>query len=244
MLTPRTPLLCGLLAASIALLAGCTSTPGIALPDPKNIPKEKWSDALLILDAMHIDGQRDMPRALTNAGIPTGDPNNYVGDYEVGSHAPVLFAQTAAWVPANLAKSPQEAAALVLQVMAQARDEVYPGPRSSLTITTGQYAPMDSRAFTDPGAILMHRPIPFTSAATSAPAFIKARQAYGPIYVHYPQYGLDGSKNDVPYLVSVARMSKALPDWVYIYYPGEKLRHYSPPARVFNKGEAMYFVEK
>lgn len=64
----------GLLAATIALLVGCSSTPKTAtvqLPDPQNVPKEKWSDAMHVLTAMNISGQRDVPLELATSGPTT-----------------------------------------------------------------------------------------------------------------------------------------------------------------------------
>ncbi|MFP6850066.1 MAG: hypothetical protein VCA57_15295 [Pseudomonas sp.] len=59
----------GLLAAAVALLVGCSSTPeatGVLL-EPKDVPKDKWSDAMHVLTAMGISGQRDVPLELSGA---------------------------------------------------------------------------------------------------------------------------------------------------------------------------------
>lgn len=48
----------------LVALVGCSSTPKVSLPEPKDIPREKWSDAMLVLEAMRIDGQRDIPREM------------------------------------------------------------------------------------------------------------------------------------------------------------------------------------
>lgn len=48
----------------LVALVGCSSTPRVTLPEPKNVPREKWSDAMLVLEAMRIDGQRDIPREM------------------------------------------------------------------------------------------------------------------------------------------------------------------------------------
>ena len=45
----------------LVALVGCSSTPKVTLPEPKDVPREKWSDAMLVLEAMRIDGQRDIP---------------------------------------------------------------------------------------------------------------------------------------------------------------------------------------
>lgn len=66
----------GLLALAVALAAGCASTPSqhtrqaqeqpmVQLQDPDQTPREKWSDAMVILRGdMGIEGQRDIPREL------------------------------------------------------------------------------------------------------------------------------------------------------------------------------------
>lgn len=48
----------------LVALVGCSSTPKVTLPEPKDVPREKWSDAMLVLEAMRIDGQRDIPREM------------------------------------------------------------------------------------------------------------------------------------------------------------------------------------
>ena len=66
----------GLLALAVAVAAGCASTPSqparqaqerpmVQLKDPDQTPREKWSDAMVILRGdMGIEGQRDIPREL------------------------------------------------------------------------------------------------------------------------------------------------------------------------------------
>ncbi|CAI8917334.1 hypothetical protein EMIT048CA2_30051 [Pseudomonas chlororaphis] len=49
----------------LVALFGCSSTPKVTLPEPKDVPREKWSDAMLVLEAMRIDGQRDIPLLIT-----------------------------------------------------------------------------------------------------------------------------------------------------------------------------------
>ena len=39
----------------LVALVGCSSTPKVTLPEPKDVPREKWSDAMLVLEAMRID---------------------------------------------------------------------------------------------------------------------------------------------------------------------------------------------
>lgn len=74
----------GLLAAAVALLVGCSGTPkvmAVQLPEPKDVPREKWSDAMHVLTAMNISGQRDVPLELSGVAGGAGS---------AGSSGPVL----------------------------------------------------------------------------------------------------------------------------------------------------------
>lgn len=53
----------------LAALVGCSSTTKVTLPEPKEVPREKWSDAMLVLEAMRIDGQRDIPREMVGSEV-------------------------------------------------------------------------------------------------------------------------------------------------------------------------------
>jgi len=55
------------LLGTMMTLAGCASEPLITydqLQDPKDTPKEQWSDALTYLEAMGVHGMRDIPKDL------------------------------------------------------------------------------------------------------------------------------------------------------------------------------------
>lgn len=269
----------GLLAAAIALLVGCSSSPkatSVQLPDPQNVPKEKWSDAMHVLAAMNISGQRDVPLELATSGPRTATPGtagSSVGDVAIaaggyasppsgvssnaalglgiglfllgGSSDPARTYQTAAWVPSTLASSPEEASALVLKMVEEARVKAFPSERSKLSPRVGQYPSNHGKAYGSPAALLKETPTPFTEAAIPAPNFITAaNQVYGPIFVLNGQYTIDGMKNDVTTVEAMTQMSKFLPDWFYMYHPGQKLRKNSVPARIINKGQSLYFVGK
>ena len=76
----------GLLAATVALLVGCSGTQGnrtVQLPDPNDVPREKWSDAMHVLTAMGISGQRDVPIELAGAvdrASPASGSGTVLGD--------------------------------------------------------------------------------------------------------------------------------------------------------------------
>lgn len=76
----------GLLVAKVALLVGCSGTQGdrtVQLPEPKDVLREKWSDAMYVLTAMGISGQRDVPIELAAAvggASPAGSSDTVLGD--------------------------------------------------------------------------------------------------------------------------------------------------------------------
>lgn len=250
----------GLLVAVISIIVGCSST-AVQLPDPKDVPKEKWSDAMNVLSAMNISGQRDVPREWLTSGPTTATPNTAgstgadvavaVGGYTSppsgvssgaalglgvglfllgGSSEPVRAYQTAAWVPSTLVNSPEEASALVLKVVEEARGKAFPHKRSKLKPQVGKYPSRHAKAYDNPAAFLNGTPVPFAGRATTPPSFINDSEAYGPIFMLRPQYTVDGMKNDMTAREAMTQMSQALPEWFYIYHPGQKLRKNSVPA--------------
>ncbi|MDX1296709.1 MAG: hypothetical protein R3260_00500 [Pseudomonas sp.] len=268
----------GLLTAAVALLVGCSSAPmatTVQLPDPKDVPKEKWSDAMHVLTAMNISGQRDVPRELVASGPITASPSaggSAVADVAVaaggytsppsgvssnaalglgvglfllgGSSDPAHTYQTAAWVPTTLANSPEEASALVLKLVEEARVKAFPQTRSKLKPLVGKYPSGHGKAYDSPAAFVKETPVQFADSATMPPSFISATEAYGPIFILNAQYTVDGMKNDITTLEAMTQMSKILPEWFYMYHPGQKLRKNSVPATIINKGQALYFIGK
>ncbi|EPG2634336.1 hypothetical protein L4P19_004620 [Pseudomonas aeruginosa] len=268
----------GLLAAAIALLVGCSSAPKaptVELPDPKDVPKEKWSDAMHVLKAMGMSGQRDVPREMAesfvNSGLgpstgaasadvalagaslaapPTGFSGGAAAGVSLGlmllggSSDPARTTQVVAWVPTDMASSPEEASALALQKVEEARKKVFVKGMSKLSMHVGKYPDGHSRAYASLADSYAERPIPFTDNATPAPKFIEASEAYGPIFIRDNQFVLDASKNGMTVSQAMLLASRQLPEWIYIYHPGQKLRKNSIPAAIFNQGEAKYFVGK
>lgn len=268
----------GLLAAAIALLVGCSSSQkstSVQLPDPQTVPKEKWSDAMHVLTAMKISGQRDVPREKADlfvnsapgttteasgadAAIAGGSlikpPSGFSGGAAAsvslglmilgGSSDPSHATQVVAWVPANEASSPAEASALALAKVEEARKKVFLKGISKLPMHVGKYPDGHSRAYASLADSYAERPIPFTDNATPAPAFVKSAAAYGPIFIRDNQFVLDASKNGMTASEAMLLASRNLPDWIYIYHPGQKLRNNSIPAAIFNQGEAKYFIGK
>ena len=53
---------------------------------------------------------------------------------------------------------------------------------------------------------------------------------------------LDAYKNDMTTSEAMLLASQHLPEWIYIYHPGQRLRKL--PAAIFNQGRVFYFVGK
>lgn len=269
------PILHCLLPAAIALLVGCSSTPQIELPEPKDVPREKWSDAMQVLDAMGIVGQRDVPRELAAAGPTTvlangggstaadagmaaasfaAPPTGFSGGAALGlsvglmllggGASPVGTYQTAAWVPSDQAASPQEASALVLRLINEARAKALPRALPQADLAVGMHPVGSGRSFANPSAIFAGTPVQLEASAAPGPAFTRSPAVYGPIFLYNEPYSLDAVKNDVTTLQAMTRMSAALPEWFYLYHPGQKLRKNSVPARILNQGQSLYFIGK
>lgn len=268
----------GLVAAAIALLVGCSSSPKTApvqLPDPQQVPKEQWSDAMHVLTAMRISGQRDVPRALADsyrnsapgssadmagadaaiAGVSLAAPPGGLNGGAAasvnlglmmlgGSSDPAHATQVVAWVPSDLASSPEEASALALAKVQEARKKVFVKGMSKLPMHVGKFPDGHSRAYASLSDSYAERPIPFTDSAAPAPVFVKSATTYGPIFIRDNQFILDASKNDMGASEAMQLASRYLPEWIYIYHPGQKLRKSSVPAAIFNQGEAKYFIGK
>lgn len=267
----------GFLAVGIALLVGCSSpqkVKSVQLPDPQTVPKEKWSDAMHVLTAMKISGQRDVPREKAESFASTAPGNTAAAGADAavagvslaappsgfsggaaasaslglmilgGSSDPSHATQVVAWVPADQASSPAEASALALAKVEEARNRVFVKGMSKLPMHVGKYPDGHSRAYASLADSYAERPIPFTDAPSPAPEFVKSAAAYGPIFIRDNQFVLDASKNGMTVSDAMLLASRNLPAWIYIYHPGQKLRNNSIPAAIFNQGEAKYFIGK
>lgn len=272
----------GLIAAALSALAGCASTPKTAevqLPDPKNVPHEKWSDAMVVLTAMGIEGQRDIPKELAGqvpstvvhgsgagggvgdlaiggagfASPPTGFSNAGalgmgVGMFLLGGGGaqPVGIEQIAAWVPADLAASPQEAVQLVRAEWEKARKVFEKQGISKVKTATAKYPDGThfKKAYASMGDSYLRMPLQYDLPSSQAPKFINSSSAYGPIFILGDQLPVDSRKNNMEEQEYMAYIAKQLPDWFYLYYPGLKERKRIIPAAIYNKGKTMFFVGK
>ena len=268
----------GLLAATVALLVGCSGTQGartVQLPEPKDVPREKWSDAMHVLTAMGISGQRDVPIELAGAVNDVSSSGGSVGGLGDaglsavsfaspptvlsggaaagiglglmllgGSSDPARVTQVVAWVPSDQASSPGEASNLALHKVEEVRKKIFPGGLSKLRIQTGKYPDSHSRAYASLADSYAERPIPFSDEVSTSPSFLQSPLSYGPIFIRHNQFTLDAYKNDMTTSETMLLASQHLPEWIYIYHPGQRLRKNSIPAAIFNQGRALYFIGK
>lgn len=268
----------GLLAATVALLVGCSGTQGartVQPPEPKDVPREKWSDAMHVLTAMGISGQRDVPIELVwavdgeslagGSGTVLGDaglsavsfaspPTRLIGGTAAGvglgvmllggAGDPARATQIVAWVPADQASSPDAASALALRKFEGARKKVFANGLSKLPLQTGKYPDGHARSYASLADSYAERPIPYSDEVSKSPSFLRSSLSYGPIFIRDNQFTLDAYKNDMTTSDAMQLVSQHLPEWIYIYHPGQRLRKNSIPAAIFNQGRELYFVGK
>lgn len=272
----------GLIAATLSALASCASAPRAAevqLPDPKTVPREKWSDAMIVLNAMGIEGQRDIPKEMAgsvpgtivrgsfvsggvadiaSAGISYSNPPAGFSGGGVLAMGAGLFllggggspaaglTQVAAWVPAELASSPQEANKVVAAEWDKARKAVGRNGLSKVSTVTAKYhRGYDPRkmypSITDK---ILKKPAQYDAPAHKAPSFIAANNVYGPIFLMTDQIDVDAARNNIELTKYIEQLSQALPEWFFFYYPGLKERNRFFPAAVYNKEKIMHFIGK
>ncbi|MQT30216.1 MULTISPECIES: hypothetical protein [Pseudomonas] len=268
----------GLLAATVALLVGCSGTQGtrtVQLPEPKDVPREKWSDAMHVLTAMGISGQRDVPIELAGAvgrASPAGGSGTVLGDAGLsavsfaspptglsggaaagiglglmllgGESDPARVTQVVAWVPADQASSPEAASALALRKVEDARKRVFANGLSKLPMQTGKYPDGHHLGYASLADSYAERPTPYSDEVAKSPSILKSPLSYGPVFIRDNQFTLDAYKNDMTTSEAMLLASQHLPEWIYIYHPGQRLKKNSIPAAIFNQGRALYFVGK
>ncbi|KFX71798.1 hypothetical protein TMS3_0107770 [Pseudomonas taeanensis MS-3] len=265
----------GVGALLLALLIGCSSSPKVTLPEPKDVPREKWSDAMLVLEAMRIDGQRDIPREMVGSEADSLAPQLAsvgVGDLTIGglgyvspptgfssagaaslglglflfggSGGPVYHYQVVAWVPEELATTPENASLLVKSAWLEAREKYFNGKISNLRHEPAQYADGSGKKFDKFTDLVKGNPTPFSAPASGAPPFISAKKAYGPIFLTDPSLELfaDANRAGMDGQDALAGITKYLPGWVYSYYPGKNWPKDFRPAAIYNKNGNLYFI--
>ncbi|HHG4593435.1 TPA: hypothetical protein ACPWFJ_003601 [Pseudomonas aeruginosa] len=257
------------LAAAIAILVGCGSTPQqptVTLPDPQTVPREQWSEALTVFDAMGLKGQRDVPKELVGhaqgqgaAANVTGGAGDLVAGPSVGLGLGMFLLggggspaeglpQIAAWVPARLAGSPEEATALAVKSWEAARKAALgTEPKQLQTITAKYPYGWNPRvAFANTKDALLDIPVQITDGPKNGPAVLGMRDEliYGPIFIYPKQLSLDTGLDERAYVAHMRKISENLPNWFYLYYPGSKFNKQPVPAAVYHSGQTLTFVSK
>ncbi|MHB0765822.1 hypothetical protein ACYCFC_15795 [Stutzerimonas sp. NM35] len=265
-----------LLVATLILLTGCASEPRIAfdqLQDPKNTPKERWSDALTYLEAMGVWGMRDIPRdmlvelnrpagAYSTGAIDVGmaglgsvsGPSSMGGGAALGvglglmllggGASPMVdMIHIAAWVPSDLANSPEEAVKVVDNEYNMARKRVFKKDLSNEKMLITKY-PQNHRASFGGELAIEKNLLQFDQPAQTSPSFLEAPMSYGPIFIRRPIFYVDASKNSMDFRTAMKVLSADLPDWFIIYAPQQHLRKGKTPPVVYRSGEENYFIGK
>lgn len=276
-----------LVVAAITLLAGCASAPPgpqitfDQLQNPDMTPREKWSDAMVYMEAMRVWGMRDVPREMMNSAAtiqnekgevqgvldaptvtmtavapPSGMSSGAALGLGVGlmllTTPPIQSAklpQVAAWVPADLASSPEEAAKLAERTFHEAREKVFI-KRLPQEIFTTAYANGDSRVFGKKFPKSSNL-VMFDSAAKPSPSFVSSQTSYGPIFMYGNKIAQEVTLN-APGLGNIAgardrlsELSAELPEWFVIYDTEKSFsKSNKAPPVVLHNGEAHYFIGK
>lgn len=250
-------------------LAGCASnSEQIAfedLQDPKTTPREKWSDAMVVSNAMMLQGLRDIPKELANVGnanaglsktnsssagysalsgvttaaLPAGNFSAGLGLGLMmlggGGTGSTPAPQIVAWVPADKASSTSEAIDLAFRTYQDARSKAFT-KISEEPLKALKY-PYNDKAHRNGDIIYDGQP-------TNPPSFIKNKSVYGPIFITYRWIISELLDNGSTQFDSLTKISSNLPDWFYVYLPASKLRKSPLPPIIIHKGEPMHFVGK
>lgn len=264
-----------LLVASLALagLAGCAGMsnyekPELMLVDPSAVPKEKWSDALVMFtDQMGIPAMQDtttdsthgasggligvsqsvngVEMGLVSGSLAAGAAFSLLAS---GPSKPMIVAQQIAfWVPAEQASSASEASAIVAEQWAEVRRSVLQGRRE---VNVGDVS-ITAYPFGHPkwyGSMReeLHnvRP-PFEGEARLQTVGTTEGMFYGPIFVERgqsraaDQAGTGLSKSEM-----LAAYSQFLPETAMLYEPGFNAPKGYRPAFIIWNGQKFFFQAK
>lgn len=254
----------------VAMMSGCASAPSQDIAqatqfnDPATTPVENWSFAMKVFKAMGYEGQKDISAseaarlkglyngldvAATSVGVGGQGGGSVMFGLALlsgGTGGPQNIIQVVSWVPEELAASPDEASALALKAFKDAREKVFQ-KRTDLLIRTGAFGNGSSRSFTSSADAVRNNPVQISAGPEVSPAFIKSSRSYGPIFIRDHQLTVDSYNNNLAFRESFTQISRELPDWMFIYHPGNVARkpysHYSLQSAVFNKGSLYQFVE-
>lgn len=149
----------------------------------------------------------------------------------------------AAWVPASMANSPEEAVLVVEREYTKARNTVFKKGLSRETLLITKY-PTNHPKYFGGKVALQSNIASFDSPKSTSPSFLVSSESYGPIFIQRPDLSVDAIKNSMNRRDAIKAVSKELPDWFFIHTPHVKLRKNPLPAVVYRAGMENYFIGK
>lgn len=150
------------------------------------------------------------------------------------------YYQIAAWVPADLAPSSEEAVVVAEKTVTQAWADISdksPEEKAAIASRKLQYIldePYGQNGLTGSLTQVVDMMVGVRPDKGQAPSFMqRGGEVYGPLVLGF------GRLNSIEQFVELERLSAALPDWFYIYNPGAQN---VLPSSVLNQGKHLYFV--
>ena len=166
-----------------------------------------------------------------------------------GPTQPAQLPQVVAWVPSDLASSPEEAVQVALNEFNKSKAAVFKKQLPQELIATA-YPESDSRSFGGkmPKASNL---VLFSEEAKESPAFISAPKSYGPIHIvghkvtEESIINASGFRNIHGSRANTVALSASLPDWFLIYVTSAtRSKSDKLPPAVLRSGTSNYFIGK
>lgn len=240
-----------LIAVFITVLSGCgllprTTPPSLALQiaDAMSIPAYDISRAEYD-ESFAVTGSsgRNLDNSVNGAVqlIASGDPTMLLlNGLTPGS--PAARIQIAAWVPENLASTPEKAVAVASRAYIEARADVYgKGEKDPQKQLPTQVRHVLGQPFGEGGLVQTYSQLfdliaDHSPNLVGVPSFMQENgKVYGPIFLD--AWGTPAIAEDIRL---ITEMSKMLPSWFYIYNPG--LPGVAAQS-ILNRGQKHLFVE-
>ncbi|ENQ7794983.1 hypothetical protein ACEQG5_006173 [Pseudomonas aeruginosa] len=149
----------------------------------------------------------------------------------------------AAWVPADLASSADEATALMLREYEAARVRAFPKGLSKVRNIPGKYHDFHVDAYARKMPVEKNR-VQIDGPPQKSPAFLKAPMSYGPIILDGTNLSVDGMKNNLTIRETMLALSNELPDWFVLYSSPRPLLRVPEPPFVYRAGKEYLFIGK
>lgn len=236
------------LTLAAAVLAGCASTPSDEVP----------SEAMKISSAAGLQGVHDISYRKVQQGAqgPSVAGKTRAFDatlsyYAIGAAGGIVdlagqnvsggYRQFVAWVPESEAANGEEAVAKTKALLEDSSH--WPELQNNLKGKWAWKAYPRRMPYGDNRLDTFLNPVKsfvFTNPTlTDAPSFIGGK-AYGPIYFSAPEVvtWTRAKTNNENY----SRISKALPEWIYLYTPNVETD--KPVPGIYNKGDLLVFVSQ